>query len=74
MRVSASRSAYGGVVSDWAVKRWGSTWGRRSVPIPVMALAAGSVAPRIVGSRFLRPMRLNIPAQSNQLKQIYPFP
>ena len=33
----------GGVVSDWAVKRWGSTWGRRSVPTPAMALAAGSL-------------------------------
>lgn len=31
----------GGVVSDWAVKRWGSTWGRRSVPLPALALAAG---------------------------------
>jgi ACS family glucarate transporter-like MFS transporter len=33
----------GGVVSDWAVKQWGSTWGRRSVPVPAMALAAGSL-------------------------------
>jgi len=33
----------GGVVSDWAVKRWGSTWGRRSVPMPALALAAGSL-------------------------------
>jgi len=33
----------GGVVSDWAVKSWGSTWGRRSVPLPAMALAAGSL-------------------------------
>jgi len=33
----------GGVVSDWAVKRWGSTWGRRSVPVPAMTLAAGSL-------------------------------
>ncbi|HMD83236.1 MAG TPA: MFS transporter [Terriglobia bacterium] len=33
----------GGVVSDWAVKRWGSTWGRRSVPVPALALAAGSL-------------------------------
>jgi len=31
----------GGVVSDWAVKRWGSTWGRRCLPMPAMALAAG---------------------------------
>ena len=33
----------GGVVSDWGVKRWGSTWGRRSVPVPAMTLAAGSL-------------------------------
>lgn len=33
----------GGVVSDWAVKRWGSTWGRRIVPAPGMALAAGAL-------------------------------
>ena len=33
----------GGVVSDWAVKHWGSTWGRRSVPVPALALAAGSL-------------------------------
>ncbi len=38
----------GGVVSDWAVKRWGSTWGRRSVPIPALALAAGSL---LLGAR-----------------------
>jgi ACS family glucarate transporter-like MFS transporter len=31
----------GGVVSDWAVQRWGSTWGRRSLPAPALALAAG---------------------------------
>lgn len=30
----------GGVASDWAVKRWGSTWGRRSLPLPAMILAA----------------------------------
>ena len=33
----------GGVASDWAVKRWGSTWGRRCVPLPAMTLAAGSL-------------------------------
>jgi ACS family glucarate transporter-like MFS transporter len=33
----------GGVVSDWAVKRWGSTWGRRCLPVPAMTLAAGSL-------------------------------
>ena len=31
----------GGVASDWAVHRWGSTWGRRSLPLPALALAAG---------------------------------
>jgi MFS transporter, ACS family, glucarate transporter len=31
----------GGVVSDRAVKRWGSTWGRRSIPMPSLVLAAG---------------------------------
>jgi ACS family glucarate transporter-like MFS transporter len=38
----------GGVVSDWAVRRWGSTWGRRSLPLPAMALAAGSL---LLGAR-----------------------
>jgi ACS family glucarate transporter-like MFS transporter len=38
----------GGVVSDWAVKRWGSTWGRRSLPLPAMALAACSI---VLGAR-----------------------
>lgn len=38
----------GGVVSDWAVKRWGSTWGRRSLPLPALALAAGSL---VLGAR-----------------------
>jgi len=38
----------GGVVSDWAVQRWGSTWGRRSLPMPAMALAAGSL---LLGAR-----------------------
>jgi ACS family glucarate transporter-like MFS transporter len=33
----------GGVVSDWAVKRWGSTWGRRIVPVPALALAGGLI-------------------------------
>jgi MFS transporter, ACS family, glucarate transporter len=33
----------GGIASDWAVKSWGSTWGRRSVPVPAMALAAVSL-------------------------------
>jgi len=37
-----------GVVSDWAVKRWGSTWGRRSLPLPAMLLAAGSL---LLGAR-----------------------
>jgi sugar phosphate permease len=34
----------GGVLSDWAVKRRGATWGRRSVPIPALILAAGLLA------------------------------
>jgi ACS family glucarate transporter-like MFS transporter len=38
----------GGLVSDWAVKRWGSTWGRRSLPLPAMALAASSL---LLGAR-----------------------
>jgi ACS family glucarate transporter-like MFS transporter len=38
----------GGVVSDWAVKRWGSTWGRRSLPLTAMALAAASL---LLGAR-----------------------
>ena len=33
----------GGVVSDWAVKRWGSTWGRRIVPVPALVLAGGLI-------------------------------
>jgi len=33
----------GGVVSDWAVKRWGATWGRRSLPVPALTLAAGAL-------------------------------
>jgi ACS family glucarate transporter-like MFS transporter len=33
----------GGVASDWAVKRWGSTWGRRTLPLPALTLAAGSL-------------------------------
>lgn len=34
----------GGVLSDWAVKRRGATWGRRSVPMPALILAAGLLA------------------------------
>lgn len=34
----------GGVLSDWSVKRWGATWGRRSVPMPALILAAGLLA------------------------------
>jgi ACS family glucarate transporter-like MFS transporter len=33
----------GGVASDWAVQRWGATWGRRSLPAPALALAAGAL-------------------------------
>jgi ACS family glucarate transporter-like MFS transporter len=38
----------GGVVSDWAVRRWGPTWGRRSLPLPAMIVAAVSL---VVGAR-----------------------
>jgi ACS family glucarate transporter-like MFS transporter len=38
----------GGVASDWAVKRWGSTWGRRILPLPALTLAAGSL---LLGAR-----------------------
>jgi len=43
----------GGVVSDWAVKHWGSTWGRRSVPIPALILAAFSL---LIGAHTRSPM------------------
>ncbi len=33
----------GGIISDIAVRRWGFTWGRRSVPSLAMVLAAGSL-------------------------------
>jgi len=38
----------GGVVSDWAVNRWGSTWGRRSLPLAALSSAAVSL---LVGAR-----------------------
>jgi ACS family glucarate transporter-like MFS transporter len=38
----------GGVASDWAVKRWGSTWGRRTLPLPALTLAAASL---LLGAR-----------------------
>ncbi len=31
----------GGVASDWAVRAWGATWGRRSLPIAALILSAG---------------------------------
>lgn len=34
----------GGALSDLAAKRWGSTWGRRSVPVSALILSAGSLA------------------------------
>ena len=34
----------GGIASDWALKRWGGTWGRRSVPMPALILSAGLLA------------------------------
>jgi ACS family glucarate transporter-like MFS transporter len=43
----------GGVVSDAAVKRWGATWGRRSVPL--IALAAAAVF-LVIGARTTNAM------------------
>jgi len=34
----------GGLLSDAAVNRWGSTWGRRTVPIPALILSAALLA------------------------------
>lgn len=30
----------GGVLSDWAVARWGATWGRRTLPLPALCISA----------------------------------
>ena len=43
----------GGVFSDWAVIRWGATWGRRSVP--VVALCAAAIF-LVIGARTPKPM------------------
>jgi MFS transporter, ACS family, glucarate transporter len=43
----------GGVFSDWAVIRWGATWGRRSVPLA--ALCAASIF-LVIGARTPRPL------------------
>jgi ACS family glucarate transporter-like MFS transporter len=43
----------GGVFSDWAVIRWGATWGRRSVPL--IALSAAAVF-LVIGARTPRPL------------------
>ena len=38
----------GGVLSDWAVNRWGTTWGRRAVPLPALLVASGLL---VIGAR-----------------------
>jgi ACS family glucarate transporter-like MFS transporter len=38
----------GGVPSDWAVNRWGATWGRRAVPLPAFLAASGLL---VIGAR-----------------------
>jgi MFS transporter, ACS family, glucarate transporter len=43
----------GGVFSDWAVTRWGATWGRRSVPLAALCVAAIFL---VVGARTPKPM------------------
>ena len=43
----------GGAFSDWAVIRWGATWGRRCVPIAALCAAAIFLA---IGARTPRPM------------------
>ena len=43
----------GGVASDWAVRRWGATWGRRSLPALALGLAAGAL---LLGAHTPRPM------------------
>jgi MFS transporter, ACS family, glucarate transporter len=43
----------GGVFSDWAVIRWGATWGRRSVPLAALCAAAIFL---VIGARTPRPM------------------
>ncbi len=43
----------GGVFSDWAVTRWGATWGRRSVPLVALCAAAVFL---VIGARTPEPM------------------
>lgn len=43
----------GGVLSDWAVIRWGATWGRRSVPLAALGAAAIFL---VIGARTARPL------------------
>ena len=43
----------GGVFSDWAVIRWGATWGRRSVPLVALCSAAIFL---VIGARTPKPM------------------
>lgn len=43
----------GGVFSDWAVTRWGATWGRRSVPLAALCVAAIFL---VIGARTARPL------------------
>ena len=43
----------GGVFSDWAVIRWGATWGRRSVPLAALCAAAVFL---VIGARTARPL------------------
>ena len=43
----------GGVFSDWAVTRWGATWGRRSVPLAALCAAAIFL---VIGARTARPL------------------
>lgn len=38
----------GGVLSDWAARRWGPTWGRRAVPLPALLVASGFL---VIGAR-----------------------
>ena len=43
----------GGVLSDWAVIRWGATWGRRSVPLLALCAAAFFL---VIGARTPKPL------------------
>jgi len=43
----------GGVLSDLAVRRWGATWGRRSVPLAALCAAAIFL---VIGARTPEPM------------------